>query len=254
MAATFGAPARRVVLAVELLIFEFSTRALIPLMISASIAAGMHSLFFGSGPLFSVPAHRFAGLSQLPFYAVLGLSCGVLAVVINKGLFAIEDGFRRLPVSQFWWPAIGAVGFASVALVVPRALGVGYDQIGDVLNWSSRGRRARPCSFWPSWSRGGCPRVGAPRAGPLAPILLISGCFGALAGHPRAIVPGVHASGGGVRASSRWRRRSVPRRAPPSRRSCSSSSSQRDYNAILPLMLATVLACSWRARQSATAS
>ena len=134
MAATFGAPLAAVVLAVELLIFEFSTRALIPLMISASIAAGMHSLFFGSGPLFSVPAHHFAGLSQLPFYALLGLACGALAVVINKGLFAIEDGFRRLPVSQFWWPAIGALGFASVGLIVPRSLGVGYDQIGDVLN------------------------------------------------------------------------------------------------------------------------
>src|SRR4051794_31937119 len=134
MAATFGAPLAAVVLAVELLIFEFSTRALIPLMISASIAAGMHSLFFGSGPLFSVPAHHFAGLSQLPFYAVLGLACGVVAVVINKGLFAIENGFRRLPVGQFWWPAIGALGFASVGLLVPRALGVGYDQISDVLN------------------------------------------------------------------------------------------------------------------------
>ena len=110
MAATFGAPLAAVVLAVELLIFEFSTRALIPLIVSASVAAGMHSLLFGAGPLFTVPAHHFSGLSQLPAFAVLGVACGLLAVVINKGLFAIEDRFRVCRSSQFWWPAIGALG------------------------------------------------------------------------------------------------------------------------------------------------
>src|SRR3989440_1342180 len=134
MAATFGAPLAAVVLAIELLLFEFSTRALVPLVIASSIAAGMHSIFFGSGPLFVIPEHHFAGLSQLPLYAVLGLVCGGLAVVINKGLFLVEDGFRRLPVKEFWWPAIGALGFASVGLLVPRVLGVGYDQISQVLS------------------------------------------------------------------------------------------------------------------------
>src|SRR5205085_3390527 len=126
MAATFGAPLASVVLAIELLLFEFSTRAFVPLVVASSVAAGMHSAFFGTGPLFAVPHHDFAGLSVLPLYVVLGLACGGLAVLINKGLFAFEDGFRRLPVKQFWWPAIGAAGFACVGLVVPRALGVGY--------------------------------------------------------------------------------------------------------------------------------
>src|SRR4051794_15028540 len=81
MAATFGAPLAAVVLAVELLIFEFSARSLLPLVAAASVASGMHSLFFGAGPLFSVPQHDFAGLSQLPFYAALGIACGLLAVI-----------------------------------------------------------------------------------------------------------------------------------------------------------------------------
>ncbi|MDQ1511155.1 MAG: hypothetical protein QOG50_2999 [Actinomycetota bacterium] len=240
MAATFGAPLAAVVLAVELLIFEFSTRALIPLIISASIAAGMHSLFFGSGPLFSVPAHHFAGLSQLPFYAVLGLACGALAVVINKGLFAIEDGFRRLPVNQFWWPAIGALGFASVGLIVPRSLGVGYDQISDVLN----GRLAvgalavlllaKLIAWWVALASG-------TSGGTLAPILLISGCFGALAGHLAQSVPGVHASVGAFALVAMAATFGAATRA--------TFTSivflfelTRDYNSILPLMLATVLA------------
>src|SRR5436190_22456507 len=133
MAATFGAPLAAVILAIELLLFEFSTRAFIPLVVATSIAAGVHSALFGSGPLFTVPAHDFAGLGELPLFAALGLACGVLAAIVSKGLFVVEDLYRRLPVSVFWHPPIGAVLFVAVALLEPRALGVGYDSIGDVL-------------------------------------------------------------------------------------------------------------------------
>src|SRR5438874_8175718 len=78
MAATFGAPLASVVLAIELLLFEFSTRALVPLVIASSVAAGMHSALFGTGPLFAVPQHDFAGLDKLPYYVPLGVACGAL--------------------------------------------------------------------------------------------------------------------------------------------------------------------------------
>lgn len=133
MSATFGAPLAAVVLAIELLLFELSARAFIPLVVASSIAAGMHSALFGTGPLFHVPHHQFAGLGNLPFFAVLGLSCGLLAVVICKGLYLVEAAFRKLPVRDFWHPMIGALGFASIGLLVPRALGVGYHSIDEVL-------------------------------------------------------------------------------------------------------------------------
>src|SRR4051812_29080700 len=240
MAATFGAPLAAVVLAVELLIFEFSTRALIPLMISASIAAGMHSLLFGSGPLFAVPDHKFAGLAQLPYYAVLGLACGVLAVVINKGLFAIELGFRRLPVHQFWWPAIGAVGFGCVGLLVPRALGVGYDQISAVLDDKlAIGTLvvlmlAKLVAWWIALGSG-------TSGGTLAPILLISGAFGALMGHLAQSVPGVHASPGTFALVAMAATFGAATRATFTA-IVFLFELTRDYNSILPLMLATVLA------------
>jgi len=240
MAATFGAPLAAVVLAIELLLFEFSTRALVPLVIASSIAAGMHSIFFGSGPLFVVPEHHFAGLSQLPLYAALGLVCGGLAVVINKGLFLVEDGFRRLPVKEFWWPAIGALVFASVGLLVPRVLGVGYDQISQVLS----GRLAietllilavaKLCAWWMALASGtsGCT---------LAPILLISGSFGALLGHAAAHVPGADVSPGAFALVA------MAATFGASTRATFASivfvfELTRDYNAILPLMLATVIA------------
>ncbi|MEA2685811.1 MAG: hypothetical protein QOE93_1006, partial [Actinomycetota bacterium] len=123
MAATFGAPLAAVILAVELLLFEFSARALVPLVVATSVAAGVHSALYGSGPLFSVPAHDFGGLPGLPAFVLMGVACGLLAVVVTRGLTMIEGLYDRLPVRPFWHPAIGAVAFSTVAIASPRALG-----------------------------------------------------------------------------------------------------------------------------------
>ncbi len=181
MAATFGAPLASVVLAVELLLFEFSARAFLPLVVAASVASGMHHALLGDGPLFTVPAHDVAGLGQLPLFAALGLGCGLLAVVIARGLFLVEGGFRRLPVAEFWHPLIGSLGFAAVGLVAPRALGVGYDAIQDVIDGrlaagAVAGLLVAKLLAW--WSALGSGTSG----GTLAPVLLISGCFGSLVG------------------------------------------------------------------------
>jgi CBS domain-containing protein len=196
MSATFGAPLAAVMLAIELLLFEFSTRAFVPLVVAASLAAGVHSALFGSGPLFAVPVHDYAGLRLLPWFVVLGLACGLLAVVVSKGLFLVEAGFRRLPVSEFWHPVIGAFGFAAVGLLVPRALGVGYDAIGDVLNdrlaWAAiAGLAVAKLVAW--WIALGSGTSG----GTLAPLLLIGGSFGSLIGFAaQAIDPSLHLAGG----------------------------------------------------------
>ncbi len=181
MAATFGAPLAAVVLAIELLLFEFSVRAFVPLVVAAAIAGGMHSALFGDGPLFRVPAHNFAGLDVLPAFVLLGVACGGLAIVITRGLFLVEDLYRRLPVSEFWHPAIGAVGFVTVGLAVPRALGVGYDAIGDVLNARlavgavAALALAKLVAWWLALGSG-------TSGGTLAPILLISAAFGTVVG------------------------------------------------------------------------
>ena len=196
MSATFGAPLASVMLAIELLLFEFSTRAFVPLVVSASIAAGVHSALFGSGPLFAVPAHDYAGLRLLPWFVVLGLASGLLAVVVSKGLFLVEAGFRRLPVSEFWHPVLGAVGFAAVGYLVPRALGVGYDAIGDVLNDRlALGAIAvlavaKLVAWWIALGSG-------TSGGTLAPLLLIGGSFGSLVGFAaNAIDPSLHGAAG----------------------------------------------------------
>jgi CIC family chloride channel protein len=241
MAATFGAPLASVMLAIELLLFEFSARAFIPLVVAASIAGGIHSAIFGSGPLFSVPPHDYAGLGQLPAYALLGLACGGLAVVIAKGLFAVEHGFRRLPVSDFWHPAIGAVFFGVVGLFVPRAMGVGYDAIDDALSGHlavgvlAGLLVAKLLAWWVALGSG-------TSGGTLAPILLISAAFGGLLGRGAAnVAPGLGVTAGAFAVVAMAATFGSATRAPFTA-IVFVFELTRDYNVVLPLMLATVLA------------
>src|SRR4051812_17896212 len=242
MAATFGSPLAAVVLAIELLLFEFSVRAFVPLVVASAIAGGMHNVLFGTkGPLFTVPAHDYAGLDVLPTFVILGLACGVLAIVITRGLFLVEEGYRRLPVSEFWHPVIGAVGFACVGIFVPRVLGVGYDVIGDVL----AGKLAlgviaalaigKLLAWWLALASG-------TSGGTLAPILLISSAFGSLVGAGlNHVMPGHDVAIGAFAVVAMAATFGAATRA--------TFTSivfvfelTRDYEVILPLMLATVLA------------
>lgn len=241
MSATFGAPLAAVVLAIELLLFEFSVRAFVPLVVATSIAGGVHSALFEDGPLFDVPAHDFAGLGVLPAFVVLGVACGVLAVVVSRGLFLVEDLYRRLPVGDFWHPAIGAVGFAAVGLLVPRALGVGYDAIGDVLAGevtvaTAAGLAAGKLVAW--WLALGSGTSG----GTLAPILLVSSAFGTVVGAGlNEVLPGPDVALGAF---------AIVAMAATFGAATQASFTAivfvfeltRDYDVILPLMLASVVA------------
>jgi chloride channel protein, CIC family len=134
MSATFNTPIAGVILAIELLLFEFKARSFIPLVIASTLATAVHMQLLGAGPMFKVAAMDFGIPRALPFYVVLGLVCGLAAVGFSKLLYWTEDQFEKLPVDQLWWPAIGALGLGIIGYFVPRVLGVGYDTIGDILN------------------------------------------------------------------------------------------------------------------------
>ena len=134
MSATFNTPIAGVILAIELLLFEFKSRSFIPLVIASTLAAAVHMQLLGPGPMFEVGAMDFSIPRGLPFYLVLGLLCGLVAVAFSKLLYWVEDQFEKLPFDQLWWPAIGALGLGIIAYFVPRVLGVGYDTISDILN------------------------------------------------------------------------------------------------------------------------
>jgi chloride channel protein, CIC family len=134
MSATFNTPIAGVILAIELLLFEFKSRSFIPLVIASTLATAVHMQLLGAGPMFSVAAMDFGVPRALPFYLVMGVLCGLAAVGFSKLLYWVEDQFEKLPVDDMWWPAIGALGLGIIGYFVPRVLGVGYDTIGDILN------------------------------------------------------------------------------------------------------------------------
>jgi len=134
MSATFNTPIAGVILAIELLLFEFKSRSFIPLVIASTLATAVHMQLLGSGPMFTVAVMDFGVPRALPFYLVLGVVCGLAAVAFSKFLYWMEDQFEKLPVDELWWPAIGALGLGVIGYFVPRVLGVGYDTIGDILN------------------------------------------------------------------------------------------------------------------------
>jgi len=134
MSATFNTPIAGVVLAIELLLFEFKSRSFIPLVIASTLATAVHMMTLGTGPMFTVASVDFAVPRALPFYVLLGAICGLAAVSFSKLLYWVEDLFDLLPVDELWWPAIGALGLGIIGYFVPRVLGVGYDTISDILN------------------------------------------------------------------------------------------------------------------------
>jgi H+/Cl- antiporter ClcA len=134
MSATFNTPIAGVILAIELLLFEFKSRSFIPLVIASTLATAVHMQLLGPGPMFQVGQVDFAIPRALPFYILLGPLCGLTAVVLSKVLYWVEDLFEKIPVDELWYPAIGALGLGIIGYFVPRVFGVGYDTIGAILN------------------------------------------------------------------------------------------------------------------------
>jgi H+/Cl- antiporter ClcA len=132
MTAVFGTPLAAVLLAVELLLFELRPRSLLPVALSCAVAAFLRPLWTSSGPLFPLTTEVPGFLAMLSC-CVAGLASGALSALMTHLLYKIEDCFGRLPIHWMWWPALGGLAVGIGGLIEPRALGVGYDVIGDLL-------------------------------------------------------------------------------------------------------------------------
>ena len=134
MAATFNTPIAGVILAIELLLFEFRSRSFIPLVIACTLATSVRTILLGQHSMFTMGNVNFDVVHGLPFYLLLGVISGAAAIGFTKLLYWVEDQFERLPINDLWHPAIGALGLGIIGFFVPRVLGVGYDTISDILN------------------------------------------------------------------------------------------------------------------------
>ena len=195
MSATFAAPFAAVLLAVELLLFELRPRSLVPVALASVTAAVLRVVWLGAGPIFPalgpvLPSDtRLVHLAPLVGAAVLlGTSVGFCAALLSRMVYTFEDLFERLPLSLMWWPAIGGLGVGIGGLIFPPALGVGYNNIAELLSGHDTlglviGILIVKSIIW-SFSLGS-----GTSGGVLAPLLMIGGALGGLVAYLFSLPP-----------------------------------------------------------------
>jgi chloride channel protein, CIC family len=180
MAATFTAPLAGILVAVELLLFEFRARSFIPVSLAAAVATGVRIQFAGWSPLFPTPAYRITGMNELWLFGVMGILMGIVGIAMIRALFWTEDFFDHLPIKRalVWSPAIGAAILGLIGYFYPQVFGTGYDTIRDMLNNQLTPARLLGVSiakFWALVISLGSGTTG----GVFAPSLIVGGGIGA---------------------------------------------------------------------------
>lgn len=182
MAAIFGTPIAAIFLAIELLLFEFSPLSIIPVSLACITGAAGHHLLFSQGVVFPVAIPiQLASNHALGFYTLLGGVIGLTSVFVTKIVYLIEDGFEHLPIHWAWWPAIGGLVVGVVGYFNPHTLGVGYDNIINILsgNMTTQILLSLCILKFISWS---ISLGSGTSGGTLAPLLTIGGALGVLLG------------------------------------------------------------------------
>ena len=182
MSATFATPIAAILLAVELLLFEMRPRSLAPVAVASVLAGALRIWWLGPGPLFPVTLQSGTNLQQsLLVAAPLGILCGLAAAGLSKLMYGLEDWFEhfgsRLRVHWMWWPAIGGIGVGIGGYFFPRGLGVGYDNIAELLRGNAPlyllvGLLAAKSLMWAFSLSSGT------SGGVLAPLLMIGAAIG----------------------------------------------------------------------------
>ncbi len=178
MSATFATPVAAVLLAVELLLFEWKPRSLIPVALASATAGLLRTYLLGMGPLFPTPAHpAFVGPGGLAACLAAGLLAGGLSALLTIMVYGAEDAFQRLPIHWMWWPAIGGIAVGIGGFIFPPALGVGYDVIASLLRGDATttvllGVLLVKSTIWAIALGSGT------SGGVLAPLLMIGGALG----------------------------------------------------------------------------
>ncbi len=179
MAAIFAAPVASVLLAIELLLFEWRPRSFIPVAISAVVASVMRVPLLGEGPIFAVPFHGELAAGTIGIATAIGIAAGIGSIVLTILVYSFEDLFQRLPFHWMWWPAIGGLAVGIGGLIDPRVLGVGYGVIHDLLLGQNLGGVLLSLLIVKAlvWA---IALGSGTSGGVLAPLLIIGGALGAI--------------------------------------------------------------------------
>jgi CIC family chloride channel protein len=194
MTAIFGSPFAAILLAIELLLFEFSPKSFVPVVVACVTAACCHFLLFGTAPTFPMPQVAMPDRNAIVAYALIGILIGLASVVVTKSVYLIEDAFEKLPVHWMWWPAIGGLAVGIIGYFAPLTLGVGYPNITHALSGMLPLAMLTSLCFlkFLSWS---IALGSGTSGGTLAPLLTIGSSLGCMLGMlTQILVPEAHVS------------------------------------------------------------
>jgi H+/Cl- antiporter ClcA/CBS domain-containing protein len=181
MSATFASPVSAVLLAVELLLFEYRLRSIVPVALASAAACGAHIALVGPQPAFSMPVVTAPSGSALALYIAIGVVAGAVSTIVTRAVYAVEDLFEKLPIHWMWWPALGGIVVGAVGYFAPHTMGVGYDNIDRILQGDLTGSAVIVfCALkFVSW----CLSLGTGTSGgTLAPLFTIGGGLGSALG------------------------------------------------------------------------
>lgn len=181
MAAIFGTPIAAIFLAIELLLFEFSPKSILPVALACITGAAAHKLLFSAEPVFPMANLVVPSNLALAIYSGLGVIVGFTSLGLTKIVYFIEDSFEKLPIHWMWWPALGGFAVGIIGYFFPHTLGVGYDNISGLLSGSMPLKVMLGLCFFKflSWS---IALGSGTSGGTLAPLLTIGGAAGAILG------------------------------------------------------------------------
>ncbi|MDB5001688.1 MAG: chloride channel protein [Mucilaginibacter sp.] len=179
MSAIFGTPIAAVFLAIELLLFEFSPKAILPVALACITGAAGHHLLFEAGPVFPMQNLKTPSNVGLAVYSFIGVLIGFFSLLLTKAVYVIEDWFEKIPVHWMWWPALGGLAVGLIGYFYPHTLGVGYDNITSLLSGKvPLALILSLCLFkFLSWA---IALGSGTSGGTLAPLLTIGGAAGAI--------------------------------------------------------------------------
>ena len=191
MAATFMAPLAGIMVAVELILFEFRARSFVPVAFAAAIADAIAVHYRGRAPMFPAPIFQLASMHELWLFGLLGLICGLVGWGMTEALFWLDNLFDKLPLRPLavWAPTLGALFLGIIGYFFPQVFGTGYDTIRLILNAHLAAAallRTSAAKFWALVISLGSGTTG----GVFAPSLVIGGGVGAAFGLGwRALLP-----------------------------------------------------------------
>lgn len=138
VSASFNAPIAGTIFALEVVLRHYAIQAFAPIVIASVAGAIVSRQSFGDLTEFDLPTVSLQFYGELPAFLLLGLLCGLVAVVMMRSIFIAEDFGDKvqsfLGIPSWLRPAVAGFGLGAIAIVFPHIIGVGYETTWNALN------------------------------------------------------------------------------------------------------------------------